>query len=332
MNGHGRTPLVWIGLPVRRRSTFLAQAVESVLAQGLGAWRLFVSENGEPSAAIRAALEPYLGDPRIEHSASGLDLTVGGNHTRALAAASAPYACVLHDDDYWAPDFLERHVAFLDRHPAAGFSFSAFTFVDEAGRAIGERRHRLADGEHAPAAFVPVLLRENVVGPPAVVVMRRAAYEQVGPFFDDRFDFCDYELWTRLAVRYPVGYLRTPSCFVRKHRSSASAVVARGDESAVLHDHLETLARGQLALSGVAPSVWRSSRAQAHLRAALDAASEGEVRRVGRHLASAVRADPRAVIDLRASAAASVVAFPGSGRELWNRMRFAYQRRRVRSL
>lgn len=143
-------------MPTRGRSPWIEEAIESILAQTFGAWRLVVSENSEGSPECARALAPYLDDPRITHHVTGRDLGLAGNLTGLIRRGTAPYVALLHDDDRWRPEFLERRVAFLDAHPGCGLVFGHYVTIDEAGRKLDVSPPRLEPGEHAPAEMLPV--------------------------------------------------------------------------------------------------------------------------------------------------------------------------------
>ena len=63
---------------------------------------------------------------------------------------------------------------------------------------------------------MPLLLRHNLIGMPTVLV-RRSAYEAVGPAFDEHTVYFDYQMWLRLALRFPVGYLAVWDASYRVH-------------------------------------------------------------------------------------------------------------------
>src|SRR5687768_8986516 len=147
--------LVDIGIPTRGRPRYLVEALETVLAQTETRWRVTISENDVGDAAVAAALAPYLEDPRITHSPTGRDIGLAANHTRLLQQATAPYLAILHDDDRWEPHFLERRLAFLQDHPAAGFVFSPALSIDDEGRTIGRFKADFEEGQLEPAVVLP---------------------------------------------------------------------------------------------------------------------------------------------------------------------------------
>ena len=177
-------PQVDIGLPTRGEAPYIAESIDSILAQTHSAWHLLISENGPEGSELGERIRPYLADERIEYSPTGRDLGAAKNHTRLIQYGSAPYVAILHDDDRWDPEFLERRVEFLESHPDCGFVFSANREMDERSSETGRSRQVLAEGVHPPEELVPLLLRHNLIGMPTVLV-RRSAYEAVGPAFDE---------------------------------------------------------------------------------------------------------------------------------------------------
>src|SRR4051794_6490502 len=193
-------------MPTYRRPRYLPFAVESVIAQSFQDWRLTISEDGPGEA--EEVIAPYLSDPRIRYVTSGTErLGGGGNHTKLLSLATAEYVTFLHDDDLWDPQMLARRVEFMEAHPTCGYVFSGNTQIDEEGRELGRSRLVLPEGLYEPEEFAPILLRESVVGGVHTTLTRRTAFETVGPYFESRFNFYDWEMWLRLAVRFPVGYI-----------------------------------------------------------------------------------------------------------------------------
>ncbi|HXG77155.1 MAG TPA: glycosyltransferase family 2 protein [Gaiellaceae bacterium] len=281
--------MVDVGIPTRGVSPWLAQAIDSVLAQTFTAWRLVVSQGGPATDELLRTLRPYLDDPRVSFTAADRVIGIGANHTRAIGSGTAPYVAVLHDDDRWHPTFLERRVAFMEMHPTCGFVCSSRIVIDETGRPLGRAEPGLSPGVHRSGDVWPLLYRENLVGPPSAIVMRRAAYEAVGGTYRDTI-YCDYELWARLAARFDVGCLAGSDLEYRVHRDQMSAT-RRSDlaeEQFAVLDALDDV--------GVPARLRRTVTAEAHVRSALSAVERGERRRFFEHLLAALRNDFRIIV------------------------------------
>jgi glycosyltransferase involved in cell wall biosynthesis len=237
--------LVDVGIPAYCKPEYLEEAIESVLAQTLPSWRLLVSDDSPPDESVAPVVEPYLSDPRVEYVVSRTG-DCARNWTRVIQTGSAPYVAILHDDDRWHPEFLERHVAFLEREPECGFVCSSARIIDGGGKVVGQSRLYLDEGVYPPEVIAPMLLRKNLVKVAAVLV-RRSAYEAVGPEFMDTLTYPDWEMWLRLALKFPMGYLRRRDADYRVHALASTTVDHRDRETVLeLHRHLDALVEREL--------------------------------------------------------------------------------------
>jgi glycosyltransferase involved in cell wall biosynthesis len=298
--------LVDVGIPTYLRSEYLREAVESVLAQTLASWRLLVSEDGDAGEA-KTVLEPYLGDPRIQYLSTGRKLGAAGNKNRLLAATRAAYVALLDDDDRWHPDFLERRVAFLDARRECGFVTSGFIVIDGDGREVEPSRHFVSEGTHASSDFVRHLLPDNPIRTPTVL-MRRSACEAIGCTVDERYPFVyDWDLWLRLTLRFPVGYLEVHDADYREHPIRETAAVWRrmADEHLRFFDAAEEAIRRAVPDARLDDSQIRRRRSFWLVSAALDCLERGDTRAARRNLAQAARVSPRGLVDRRVAAAAA---------------------------
>ena len=311
----GATPVeehegIEVRVPTLRASRHLRAAIESVLAQTYRDWRLVVQENGPGDPAVRDLLEPYLDDPRVSHVVTGTVLPQAENWNAAIAQARGRYLALLHDDDLWEPSFLEHRIPLLDAHPECGFAFSPHVEIDGDDREIRRRPFVLPAGVNAPEAVVRLLYRGNFIQPPSIVV-RRDAYAAVGPAFDPTWPaFIDYEMWMRLAVRFPAIYVRSHDCGWRVHEGSMTARLPHlGEQYLEFAAWLDDIV-GRECPEAFDPALSRHKRAYAHVKAALDAAAEGRRRAVLAHIRAAVRLRRLQALDARIPVAL-LVAIPG---------------------
>jgi glycosyltransferase involved in cell wall biosynthesis len=220
-----------VGIPAYRRADFIVEAVESVLAQTLDDWRLTICDNGAGGGAIEEAVQPYLADPRVSYRASGRELTLGENWTAAIQGGSA-YVGLLNDDDRWHPGFLEARVAALDAHPECGFAFTEVTHVDQTGAVVEHSPVRFEEGVVSRETMARWFIGRNIVGVSSILV-RRSAYDVVGAVFESGWHYNDWEMWSRLAARFPAYYLHRHDNDYRRH-SQAITFVKREDPERLL--------------------------------------------------------------------------------------------------
>lgn len=301
MSPRVQPPVVDVGIPSYGRPRYIVETIESVLAQTFGPWRLTISDDGPGGGDVAAAIAPYLGDPRIRYSPAGRRIGVAANWSRVIELATAPYVAVLHDDDRWDPGFLVRRVEFLETHPNCAFVYSGTKRIDEDGAVLAEWRPALEEGVQDLDGFARELLTTNIVGSTAAVLARREAYDAVGPAFEGGLPHCDYEMWVRLALRFPVGYLEGCDAEYRLHRASTTHRIRPSAKKVLrLADHFVALAdRERPGLLGQGDR--REIRREMLLNAlAFDALTTGDRRYASYLLGRAVAIDPRAAFDQRA--------------------------------
>lgn len=321
-----------VGIPTYGRPTYLAEAIESVLAQTFSAWRLTVSDNGPGGGEAAAVVARYDSDPRVNYAVTG-GVPMRENWTRCIQAGSAPYVALLADDEYWDPEFLANRVVFLDANPACGLVFSNSRAVDDRGRELAPRAHRVSEGLHPPLDFVPRLFEDQLI-PATPVMVRRAAYEAVGPAFSDHSELMDYEMWLRIALRYPIGYLAVTDCAGRFHAASVtSRSKALGLGRLRFLDHAESLIQRDLPGLVLPAGLRRRRRARFLVTCALDAVEEGSEHAARRYLRAAVRVYPSSLLDPRVPAALTALAGGERGRRMLSTLRrFERRSHRLRIL
>jgi glycosyltransferase involved in cell wall biosynthesis len=294
--------LVDVGIPTFRRPEYLAEAAESVLHQSYDRWQLHISEDGPGDDAVARALERFQDDPRVRVSAAGTNLGPAGNKNRLLEEGAAPYVAILDDDDRWDPGFLARRMEFLERHPECGFVFSGCREINSAGEPIGRYVPFDSEGVKSSAQVLARLLEENVIRTPTLVA-RRDAYEAVGARFDDSFPYVyDWEMWLRLAVRFPVGYVTALDVEYRFHEQQETYAARVGSQFLRLAEHADAMLRKESLAVGGNRSALQAVRSGWSISAMLDAIEQGNRRSALGYLVRALRLHPRSVYNRRALA------------------------------
>jgi glycosyltransferase involved in cell wall biosynthesis len=214
-------PKVSVCIPTYNTARYLGEAIESVLAQTFTDYELIVSDNAStdatPEICSRYQDHPAFRCVRYEELVGQ-----GGNWNRCLSHARGEYVALLHSDDRYLPDFLERRVRVLERYPGVGLAFGAVRLIDPHGAPAGEQ-------VFAPESFVnpePEFLKDVLMGcviNPVSPMVRRRCYEEVGTFREDRLWGIDWDMWLRLAARYGVAYACEISAEYRIHGGSGTA-------------------------------------------------------------------------------------------------------------
>jgi len=205
-------PAVSIVVATHDQGRWLGDALASVVAQRFTDWECVVVDDGSTDDTARV-VAGFAADPRLRYVRTERAERCAARN-RGIAETSAPLVAFLDADDAWHPDKLARQTAALADAPDAALCYTVARFVDAAGRPLDVRKP-----PRALAGWVfPAMMRGNFVIL-ASVMARRACVEVVGGF-DPTLPALgceDWDLWLRLARRWPVVAVDEELTFYRRH-------------------------------------------------------------------------------------------------------------------
>lgn len=220
-------PLVSVIMPVYNGERFLAQALDSALAQSMRSNEIIVVDDGSTDGSGALADRYAAAHPervRVVHQENqGLPLA----RNAAIAVARGRYFALLDADDVWLPGHLAACVDVLERDPSVGLVHADAEDIDAEGRLLlrGKWQPRWVHGTQDP--FTAILLRRQHVAC-LTAVFRRSVIERIGGF-DARFNRLgseDRDLWLRIAEVANLVYLAELHAQYRVHGSNMSANAA----------------------------------------------------------------------------------------------------------
>lgn len=158
-------------------------------------FEIIVVDDGHLEAGAERVVRAF-GDPRVQYIAQAKpDSGAPVARNRGAVAARAALIAFLDDDDEWLPQKLERELAVLfSAGNDIGFCFSAVVNVYDDR----EERTEVEDG---PGNFSEMALRRFNGFMTSTLVVRRAAFEEVGGFDESFPSHQEAELMIRLAER-----------------------------------------------------------------------------------------------------------------------------------
>jgi glycosyltransferase involved in cell wall biosynthesis len=160
-------PLVSVVMPAFDEEAFIAEALESVVAQAYEPVEVIVVDDGSEDRTAEIA-DGY-GARVLRQPRRG----VAAARNAGLEAARGDYWTILDADDVLPPDALAHYVAHLEGHPELGLVFGLTeAFVTPA--------------ESRPPHFSPAWDRGPYAWHSGAMMARREVLEAVGPFDETR--------------------------------------------------------------------------------------------------------------------------------------------------
>ena len=122
-------------MPSYNTGRFLAETIESVLAQTYQNWELIIVDDcsGDDTEAVAAK---YLSDSRIRFLRNEENSGAAVSRNRALREAKGKWIAFLDSDDLWHPEKLEKQIGFMKANGYA-FSYTGYEEIDEASQPLG---------------------------------------------------------------------------------------------------------------------------------------------------------------------------------------------------
>jgi glycosyltransferase involved in cell wall biosynthesis len=223
-------PLWSVCIPVFNCGEFLALTLRSVLEQGYETSEMEVEVVDDHSEDDPGGIVSAVAGGRVAYHRHSRNMGHVRNFNACIGRARGELLHLLHGDDLVLPGFYSTMERVFCDNPGIGAAFCRHHYIDARGNIIKTsplvqtRSGVLVDAAER-------LARQQLVQPPSIVV-RRAVYESVG-LFDERMKTCgeDWEMWVRIASKYPVWYEAEPLAQYRRHERSLAARSLRSGQN-----------------------------------------------------------------------------------------------------
>jgi glycosyltransferase involved in cell wall biosynthesis len=115
-------PLVSVLTPVYNGEKYLAECIESVLAQTYSNLEYFVLNNASTDGTLQIAEKYARMDKRVRVHSNETLLPIIANHNKAFGLVASPskYCKIVSADDWLFPECLTRMVDLAEAHPSVG--------------------------------------------------------------------------------------------------------------------------------------------------------------------------------------------------------------------
>ena len=197
-------------IPLYNKKRTISRAIESVLAQTKLPDEVIVIDDGSSDGSgevVEGIRNHRLKLVKQENRG------VSAARNRGVALSKGNFIAFLDADDVWKPIFLEIMHDLIKRFPKAGAYLTNYEVVNYLGARQVLHNNILADGGYAGLInFFKVGFGGCVTA--SSIVLQKKIFLEVGGFPEEEHMFEDYDVWVRVALRYPIAWSREISCTI----------------------------------------------------------------------------------------------------------------------
>jgi len=223
--------IITIVLTVYGDSPWLDKAVQSVLDQKSGNWKLLIADDGADKKAytwLKSKLDG-LQDQRIKWVRRPKNLGLFANLNEAIEAANTEWILLLCSDDVLHKNAITSLQKLNLKWPEVDLILSSFESINSNGslrRPDSSQHHdqlRVNTGLVQPSQMIPQLLRiGSLNGNLTGMAFSKKHWRNVGPFREDWRHAADWEWLIRASETKPLLLNRSPIASVRTHDQQLS--------------------------------------------------------------------------------------------------------------
>ena len=143
-----------------------------------------------------------------------------------LTIATGDYIAFLASDDKWIENKIEVQVDFMERNKSLGLVCSdAYFTKSNLDTNIKWSYYKKGIDHHFKKGIQNCNMYEVLLSRPlicaATVMLKQEIFKEVD-YFDEQLPGEDTDMWLRIALKYPIGYVDQPLAYYRMHGANIS--------------------------------------------------------------------------------------------------------------
>ncbi len=213
-------PFWSVMIPVYNCAQYLTETLESVLEQGVDSSEMQIEVIDDASSdADVEALVSRVGKGRVKYFRQEQNVGSLCNFATCINRAQGQVVHILHGDDRVKKGYYNKLSELFQRHPEAGAVFCRYTYINEKGHRLHDRRPEMNEDGILEDWLLKIGEYQRVQY--AAIAVRRDVYEALGGFYGVTYGE-DWEMWVRIAYHYPIAYTPEVLAEYRRHANSIS--------------------------------------------------------------------------------------------------------------
>jgi glycosyltransferase involved in cell wall biosynthesis len=220
-------PLVSVLTPVYNGEEFLAECIESVLAQTYQNWEYCIVNNCSTDRTLQIA-ETYAKKDRrirIHNNQEFVGCDANGNIAMRQISMSSKYCKVVYADDWIFPECIMKMVELAEAHPTVAI-VGAYGLVGTTVKWVGvPYTDTVIPGRDI--CRQTLLGDLYVFGTPTAILFRSDLVRASDSFYDESNPHCDSEVCLKILNSWDFGFVHQVLTYIRKRDGSEVAFCKR---------------------------------------------------------------------------------------------------------
>lgn len=215
------SPLVSVVMPAYNARRYVAEAIDSVLAQNFADFEFLIIDDGSTDGT-GDLLQDYSERDRRIRVINQPNSGVGAALNRGIEQSRGRYIARMDSDDACMPDRFEKQVDYLNRNPDCVLVGARVLMIDQDGCPLFEMESVQTTHEQIDRLLMEA--RWSIVHPS--VMMRTDVVRKLGGYNNDLVPVEDHDLFLRLAEVGKLANLPEILLKYRKHPMNSVRVLA----------------------------------------------------------------------------------------------------------
>jgi glycosyltransferase involved in cell wall biosynthesis len=220
-------PFVSIVTPLYNTEKYLAECIESVLAQTYNNWEYVIVNNCSTDKSFEIAQSYAKKDKRvrIHNNEKFLEIIPNWNHALSQISPLSVYCKIVHADDWLYPECVERMVKLAESNPSIGI-VSSYRLDEDRVNCDGlPRTKNVFSGKDICRRSL--LEKDYFFGSPTTLLFPSDLIRKNTPFYKEDFYHADNEVCYRILKNTDFGFIHQVLSYTRRHNETNTLFTRR---------------------------------------------------------------------------------------------------------
>jgi len=211
-------------IPLYNKAAYIRKAIQSVLDQTFKQYEIIIVNDGSTDNSLEVVRNCQLSTVNsqlIDQRNQGVSTT----RNNAIKLAKYEYIAFLDADDWWEPTYLEEMKKLISDFPEAGIYSSGYYIMKINEKLIANVG---VDSKFQSGYINYCQVYANKLGMPVwtgATIIKKSVFDSEQGFKPNLKLGEDFDLWVRVAQKYPVAFLNKPLAYYNQDVELANRAI-----------------------------------------------------------------------------------------------------------